>query len=101
MQLGSFLWFYEQVKSGAVWDIKLQNRWNAALPGVPFLKNNDGFLDFELKREIENVIKSVEFLTEDVKKYYGKFMHYTCENQRILPDKPEYALLYVFLLKHL
>ena len=28
---------------------------------------------FKTQEEIENVIKSVEFLTEDVKKYYGKF----------------------------
>ena len=28
---------------------------------------------FKTQEEIENVIKSVEFLTEDVKKYYGNF----------------------------
>ena len=42
MQLGSFLWFYGQVNHGKVWDIKLENRWNAALPNVPYLINGDG-----------------------------------------------------------
>ena len=35
------MWFFQQVRSGAVWDIKLENRWKAALLNVPYLKNED------------------------------------------------------------
>lgn len=43
-QLNSFVWFYEQVNSGEVWDIKLENRWEAALPNVPYLGLDTEFL---------------------------------------------------------
>ena len=47
MQLGSFLWFYQQVNHGAVWDIKRETQWKAALPGLPYLRDEDGeFGDF-------------------------------------------------------
>ena len=37
MQSGSFIWFLQQVRSGAVWDIKVPARWMEALPNVPYL----------------------------------------------------------------
>ena len=47
MQLGSFLWFYQQVNHEAVWDIKRENQWKAALPDLPYLRDEDGkFGDF-------------------------------------------------------
>ena len=47
MQLGSFLWFYHQVNHGAVWDIKRETQWKAALPDLPYLRDEDGkFGDF-------------------------------------------------------
>ncbi len=53
MQLGSLLWFYQQVKTGAVWDVKVQERWVAALPGVPYLKNeNKEFGEFVFRGNI-------------------------------------------------
>lgn len=52
MQLGSFLWFLGQVNHGQVWDIKVPACWNAALPGVPFLYENNTFLDFVFRGEI-------------------------------------------------
>ena len=44
MQLGSFLWFFDQVRDGAVWDIKLYSRWVAALPNVPRLESGVKFV---------------------------------------------------------
>ena len=37
MQAGSFIWFLQQVRSGAVWDVKNKDRWMEALPNVPYL----------------------------------------------------------------
>ena len=44
MTIGSFTWFYQQVNHGAVWDIKVENRWEAALPSAPFLGVSKKFL---------------------------------------------------------
>ena len=40
----SFRWFYNQVNHGRVWDIKLQNRWEEAMPNVPYLEPPTKFL---------------------------------------------------------
>lgn len=37
MTIGSFTWFYQQVNHGAVWDIKVEARWESALPNAPYL----------------------------------------------------------------
>ena len=28
---GDFMWFYDMVKTGATWDIKLKDKWNALI----------------------------------------------------------------------
>lgn len=48
-QLAAFSWFFFQVKSGAVWDIKLENRWKEALPNVPYLGTSKGAFLFRGK----------------------------------------------------
>lgn len=42
--LGSFEWFYNQVNHGRVWDVKLQNRWEEAMPNVPYLGLSTKFI---------------------------------------------------------
>jgi hypothetical protein len=42
LTLGSFLWFYDQVKPGAVWDVKKSINWANALPDCPFLGVSTG-----------------------------------------------------------
>lgn len=39
--IGSFLWFYKKVNHNAEWDIKREEKWNEALPNVPFFKNTE------------------------------------------------------------
>lgn len=43
-QISSFEWFYNQVNHGRVWDVKLQNRWEQAMPNVTYLGQSVEFL---------------------------------------------------------
>ena len=53
MQLGSFLWFYQHVNNGEVWDIKIEERWKAALPNVPYLKDEKGnYIKFAFRNNL-------------------------------------------------
>lgn len=48
----SFAWFFLQVKDGAVWDIKLPEKWTAALPNTPFLDEiHFSFRGYEITAE--------------------------------------------------
>ncbi|MCL2048215.1 MAG: type II toxin-antitoxin system HicB family antitoxin [Defluviitaleaceae bacterium] len=38
------VWFREHVKSGGLWDVKLQHRWEAQLPNITYLTNNGKFI---------------------------------------------------------
>ncbi len=54
-QLGSFLWFYEQVNHNAVWDIKREARWNDALPNIPYLGLSVDFVFRDILTNAEGI----------------------------------------------
>lgn len=36
MRLASFIWFFERVRSNAIWDVKIKASWEFSFPGVPY-----------------------------------------------------------------
>ena len=55
MQLESFLWFYERECDNADWDIKYSDKWNRALPGIPYLGKRVDFVFRDMTVSAEDI----------------------------------------------
>lgn len=44
LTISSFLWFYRQVKPGAMWDVKIEEIWSAEIPDAPYIGQQTKFL---------------------------------------------------------